>query len=161
MNVVQPSDNGRGPIIKEKFLNPREITEKSIKALLDNTQGATNLLTCDKETAITIIINPTYIQLDSLSDKADDKDHPVGRVRWTPLAKGGKDAILANGRHRIELMKRYRVNRLLKTLSDLKKAQNDCKDNERKAAYEAEINEVEHELDTKGQWLIKFYHYSK
>ena len=118
MNIVNPSDNGYGPIIKEKVLNPREITPKSLKALFQYTNEASTIRNKDEDTAITIIINPAYLERSSLSTSY----HNAQRVQWKSLAKEGTEAILANGCHRIALVKKYRVHSLNLHLSYLQTA---------------------------------------
>lgn len=172
MNITQSHDDGSGPIFQEKLLNPRDYTSKTIQELYKRVQsaGVQNLL---KKNTIKIIVNPAYIDTASLSPTSPSfvnsstfmiplADLNPYRVKWTSLAKEGKEAVLANGRHRITMVKRFYNHPLEDQVAFYKKElQKSSLGEKRRTEYKNIKSKLEDQITQESLWLVEFYDYGK
>jgi hypothetical protein len=158
ISIAYLNDMGRGPQLTMKVYNPREATAAGVKKIWDSMQEGRLVINRSKVHAIEIALPSRYVKPDSLS--ADP--HKAKLVDWSQHAKGGLDAILANGQHRHLAVSQHLCGQNLATLAQIQqKYEVACQagDKGKKAREKAEklMMEMRRVIDEQSQWLAVFY----
>jgi len=117
---------------------PLNITEgdKNYKSMLDN--GIQRYLT---NAMISILVDKTWIQMDSLTDKSDAGSQ-LPSFRWSESHKTNREVIAPGGRHRYHTVGRIRAG-MMRTYEAAKQTGEKRKKAKVKAKAEGEVDEVE------------------
>lgn len=147
-SVLLPFLGGNGPTIEMGPLQ-RQIQPEAINRLVGIAgQAGEGLFRHDPAHALTFVIEPEAVDLESLTGQHTG---PFKDVLWRPEYEGV--AKQYGGLHRIAVLRRF----FKDTLVEYKKANAKAAKYPTQKEYRDDANSLECTLNEKGKWLIAFY----
>jgi hypothetical protein len=147
-----------GPEIYTGFINPRVPTGQAVKKLYTSTDEGQRIMNLVPENALIIFTSKEFIKSESLTSDFSSAELVEWTGTWNLPRNKKKKVILANGLHRVTMMREYVVRQQITALRLARKRFKELADEDMDTDdAEQAIMNLRLRLRERSKWLVKFY----